>query len=160
MYKQQQKDGQPCKGMPAFATVPHRYINNNNNKQKDEWPGVHQLLLPPHLGFKEKMDSQGHTSFCHCPTWVYQQKKKKKQQQKKEKPKMDGQGTPTPATTPLRLKRKSGQPRAYQLWLQSQVGEQKRWLKRKDGQPRAHQLLLLSQVSVKKNKNMPWPGIH
>ena len=59
-------------------------------------------------------------------------------------------GTPTPPTTPLRLKRKGGQPRAYQLWLQSQVSEKKRWLKRKDGQARAHQLLLLSQVSVKK----------
>ena len=35
-------------------------------------------------------------------------------------------GTSTSATTPLRLKRKGGQPRAYQLWLQSQVGEQKK----------------------------------
>ena len=61
-------------------------------------------------------------------------------------------GTPTPGTTTLRLAK------GIQLWLQSQVGEQKRWLKRKDGQPRAHQLLLLSQVSVKKNKNMSGQG--
>ena len=104
--------------------------NNNNNKKKDGWPGVHQLLLPPHLGLKEKMDSQGHTSFCHCPTSVYQKKEKRKRNDNNNnKKRWMARGTPTPATTPLRLKRKGGHLRAYQLWLQSQVGEQKDGLK-------------------------------
>ena len=112
---------------------------------------VHQLLLPPHLGFKRKDGQPGAHQLLPLSHTGVSTKKKKKQQKKSQK--WMASGAPTPATTPLRLKRKGGQPRAYLLWLQSQVGERKRWLIRKDGQPRALQLLLLSQVSVKKNKN-------
>ena len=72
--------------------------SSNNKKPKMDGQGYHQLLLPPHLGLKEKMDSQWHTSFCHCPTLVYQKTTTTKNQR------WMARGTPTLATTPLRLK--------------------------------------------------------
>ena len=97
------------------------------------------------------MDSQEHTSFCHCPTLAY----RKKEEQQKTK---DGWPGVHQLLLPPHLGlKKDGQQRAYQFLLLSKVGEQKRWLKRTDGQPRAHQLLLLSQVGVKrKQKTKRW----
>ena len=150
------KEKMDSQGHSSFCYCP-TWVYKQQQQIKDGWPGVHQLLLPPHLGFYKGKDGQPGAHQLLPLSHMGVSKKKRRKRNNQEKRWM-ARGTPIPATNALRLKRKGGQPRAYQLWLQPQVGEPKRWLKGKDGQSRAHQLWLLSQVSVKKNKNMSGQG--